>query len=349
MKKDTEKYLYGVTRYTGEHLAVSFEDEEIDRCYQVFHQDLGLVISDTKRIDLAEVPKEQLAHFLIRHQRTIEKVMEGGYSILPMKLGTFAVDEEEVKNILKQGYDLMKGLINKLGGRVEIDLAATWADFPDLLKKISQRKEILDFKAAILKKPEGVTHDDQVKIGTLVRNIVNEEKSFYDTTILEHLSFLSDEKKKHELMDESMVFNMAFLLERNKIDEFVSRVTELNTRLEEKICFRCIGPLPPYSFYTLEIKRLYYEEINWARRKLGLPEGPSSKMEMKKAFQKAAFAFHPDHHPNSSQTEKEFIEASRAYNLLKDYVQAVEQRGPQGSLCQDNPKMAYSMLIKVKD
>ena len=39
--------------------------------------------------------KDTLARNLVRHQKAIEKIMPE-YTIIPMKLGTFAKDEDEI-------------------------------------------------------------------------------------------------------------------------------------------------------------------------------------------------------------------------------------------------------------
>jgi len=41
--------------------------------------------------------KEEVARYLLKHQQVIEKIMQQ-YSIIPMKLGTFAENREEVEN-----------------------------------------------------------------------------------------------------------------------------------------------------------------------------------------------------------------------------------------------------------
>jgi hypothetical protein len=42
--------------------------------------------------------------------------------------------------------------------------------------------------------------------------------------------------------------NAAFLVERERIDEFSRAVTELGHELAGRVKLRYVGPLPPYSF-----------------------------------------------------------------------------------------------------
>ena len=117
-----------------------------------------------------------------------------------------------------------------------------------------------------------------------------------------------------------MLLNCAFLINRDKQKEFDEIIEELNTKFAEKINFRCVGPLPPYSFYTLEIKKMRFEEVDWARKKLGLDE-IVTKEEINKARKAKALLTHPDRNPNIPDIESKFDEVTKAYKTLLDYCQ----------------------------
>ena len=99
----------------------------------------------------------------------------------------------------------------------------------------------------------------------------------------------------------------------------------LNTEFNETLNFRCVGPLPPYSFYTLEIKTVKNEDIDWARKRLGLSGDITSKNEIKKAYQRQALSTHPDRNLNAPGAGKEFDDVNKAYKILEDYCTAREQ------------------------
>ena len=122
-----------------------------------------------------------------------------------------------------------------------------------------------------------------------------------------------------------MVANTAFLINKAKHKDFEAKVEGLNTEFNEKLNFRCVGPLPPYSFYTLEIKTVKNEDIDWAKKRLGVSNDITSKNELKKAYQRQAVSTHPDRNPNMPYAEKEFDEVNRAYKILTDYCTANEQ------------------------
>jgi hypothetical protein len=86
-----------------------------------------------------------------------------------------------------------------------------------------------------------------------------------------------------------------------------------------------VGPLPPYSFYTLEVRKAQFEEVDWARKKLGLTDDFLTVNEIKKAHHRVALTCHPDKNPNTPGIEEKFDDMTRAYRILLDYYRASSQ------------------------
>ena len=129
--------------------------------------------------------------------------------------------------------------------------------------------------------------------------------------------------------------------------DFEKKLEELNTEFEEKLNFRCIGPLPPYSFYTLQIKRMDFKEVEWARKRFGL-NNDTNREEVKKAHRALAVNVHPDKNPEMPSKEKEFSDVTKAYGILLDYCRACEQTGSRGNYSFDEDEFKKnSVLVTV--
>jgi hypothetical protein len=103
---------------------------------------------------------------------------------------------------------------------------------------------------------------------------------------------------------------------------FEERLDELSGSFGGKVHFKCIGPLPPYNFYVLEIEKLQYDEIERAKEKLAL-SALATKGDIKKAYKKCASMYHPDKHPDkkNDEAETEYVAITNAYRLLSAYCQ----------------------------
>lgn len=352
------KYIYGIINSNKELSLRPFPVGNIREAKQgnqisngvhaISYQDISAVVSDSKTVDYTNMPKEVLVRWLVNHQEVIERIMSQGYAIIPVRLGTFAVDENEVKDILHRGYSLIKDIEEKISDKIEIDVAVTWSDFSLALKEVSEEKEIKEFKEKLLANPKEVTIDEQMKVGVMVKKVLDKKREKYAQEIQNALKTISQDFKAHELMDDKMIINTAFLINRDEQKDFDRKIEKLNTEFAEKLNFRCIGPLPVYSFYTLEIKKIPFEEIDWARKRLGLSDF-ASKEEIKKAYKAKAFSSHPDRNLDASDIEREFDDVTKAYEVLIDYGNACEQmtHGRMYSFKEEKCK-GNAILVKVR-
>src|SRR3989338_298969 len=198
------KYIYGIIASNSEN--------SFDRCWimanericVIAYRDIAAIISDSEVVDYTHLRKDILSKQLVKHQMIIEGIMPQ-YAIIPMRLGTFAIDEAEVKDILSKGYGLIKEIIPKINDKIEIDVVATWSDFTLVIKEASEEKEIKEYKEKLLNSPKGVTVDDQMKIGFMLKKALDEKREKYAFKIQEALKTVSIDSKTHELMDDKMV------------------------------------------------------------------------------------------------------------------------------------------------
>ncbi len=323
------KYIYGIVASGEPELPGAGAVPDLVGIYTIPYRDTAAVVSDCEMIDYKNMRKDALALLLVRHQKVIENIMEPGNTIIPMRFGTFACSDVEVRDILVKGYRLIKEIIPKIRDKIEVDVAVTWKDLGSILKEIGQEKEITELKKAVLS-AKTVTVDDQMKVGLAVKKILDDKREHHSSLIQDALKSLSHDCRSHELMDDQMVMNSAFLISKAKQEEFYARIESLNSEFSGDLNFRCIGPLPTYSFYTIDIKKLDFKDLEWARNQLGVSTGATTKSEIKRHYHRAAHALHPDKNPDKPGMEKEFGNAARAYKILADYCRAGEQTGPEG-------------------
>jgi len=332
---ETGKYIYGIIN-ANTNFRPSVSEDGI---HTILSQDISAVVGDSEIVDYTCISKGDVAKMLVRHQKVIEKIMNSEVAIIPMKLGTFAVDEIEVKDVLDRGYSLIKETMEKMGDKIEIDIVATWSDFTSILKEVGEEKEIKEFKERLLASQKEITITDQMKIGLMVKKALDIRKEKYAEKIKNTLETLSKDLKMHELMDDKMVSNIAFLINKTQQNEFDRKIEALNTEFHDELNFRCVGPLPPYSFYTLEIKKMQFGEIDWAKKKLGLNDF-ADKDEIKKAYRRVAASSHPDR--NQDIPAKIFDDVNKANKILIDYCKAREQAG-------EKEFEKNAVLIKVRE
>lgn len=346
------KYIYGIINSNSDMNLFAPQDlSETKRIYTIPYQDISAIVSDSGMVDYTRMHRDALARLLVGHQKVLEKMMIVDHAIIPMRLGTFAVDEAEIREILTKGYSLIKDILKKLDDKIEIDVVCTWSDFTSVIMEAGEDQEIKGLKERLLIDPQGITMDDRMKVGVLLKKRLDRMSQSCALKIQDALKTVREDIRQHELMDDQMVINAAFLICKTRQKEFYARIEELNNTFAEKLNFRCVGPLPPYSFYTLEIKKMEFSDVDWARKRLGILEEAIPKDEIKKAYQRQAFVFHPDKNSdkNKMEAEKEFNQIKRSYDILLDYAFSCEQAGRQGIDFQEDEFKKNAVLIKVRE
>jgi hypothetical protein len=311
------KYIYGVigdeSREAVQGLAVP------DGVYAVPYRDIFAVISDSEVADYAGLPGDVAARYLVGHQAVIEKVMEK-CTIVPMRPGTIMKGEGEVAQVLNTGYHMFKDVLEKIRGRMELDITVTWADMGRVIREVSGEDEVSAFKQELLKKIGGVTIDDQMKMGMLIEARLNGRKKECTEAVKETLKDLCRNMKEYPVADAPTIMSAAFFLDNHMSTPFEERLEALSERLGGAVRFKCIGPLPPYNFHMIEVKRFRYEDIDRARKRLALGDF-ATRDDIKKAYRNLAFLSHPDRRPEEAAAEKEYMEVTKAYELLSEYCQ----------------------------
>lgn len=190
----------------------------------------------------------------ITHELVIEKVMSRGYTVLPIRFGTIAKDQEVVKKKLLEGrYWEFEGLIRKLEGKREVGVRIFCEEkhlFDEVLKNNPQ---IVRLRDEVAKKPPNETHSDRIKIGQMVEEALKALKKTYQDSLLNSFQELCIEHRLNQTLGDKMLFNGAFLIESSKETAFSKCVEELEKKLGTAFQFKYIAVTPPFNFVNIVV------------------------------------------------------------------------------------------------
>ena len=343
------KYIYGIIKSSARvYPSPSFGPIGISgaEVYLVGAGDIACIVSDSPPFDYRNKAKEVIAFHLSVYQSVIEKVMsaKGGsasggkdYTVLPVKFGTIVEDKNEVRSLLLKGYQEIIESLDKMDNKTEFDVVALWSDFDSVLKEIGEEKEIKVLKAEInaVGTRHAVSLQDGIKIGKLVKVKLDKRRDKILELIQSRsagLNRIAVDTCNHECLDDKMIMNTAFLIERDKETQFDKLINEIDEKLNKNVNFRCVGPLPPYSFSQVEVKKIGKEALKKGLSILGLEKESSagvypphlSLSAIKDAYRTLARRYHPDMNPKELKGSEQFNELTQAYELLLDYSKGVE-------------------------
>ncbi len=100
------------------------------------------------------------------------------------------------------------------------------------------------------------------------------------------------------------------------------RLADLDEEFESRLNFRSIGPLPPYSFATVEVSLPSFEAVDRSRRVLSLGES-AGLAEIKSAYRRQIRQVHPDCTTAGPVSEGGASDLTDAYKTLMKYAEAL--------------------------
>lgn len=288
--------------------------------FAVRHAGLAALVSRSPVHAYQTMTKSEVVPYLFAHQAAIEKVMRTE-TVVPVKFGTTARDAAVVRRMLQRGRGRLAAALAAMEGRIELDVVALWKDLKPTLQEIADREEIRTWKTAISGRPFEETRAERIEFGRLLSAEVDLVRQQRAAEILEALASVREALCPHALVDERMIVNVALLVQRSKEPELRDRLNRLNERYGDRINFRCVGPLPPYSFSTVEVTWFPFPAVDSARELLGLEER-ATPAEVKEAYRRVARRSHPDGVGAKGGGEVPFDEVVAANRILTEYCEA---------------------------
>jgi hypothetical protein len=241
-----DAYVYGVTR-AGDADRSPGEGVDGQPVKAVTHDGLAALVSDAP-----DVPVKASRRNLMAHSRVLQSVIAQN-CVVPMKFGVVMPSREAVETELLEAHrELLEEHLRVLEPYVELDVRGLAAEHELLQAIVAERPDIARLRAAIEGRPVESTYHESIRLGELVAHAVAEKREQIAEHVLATLEPLAAAARPNDPVHEQMVANVAFLVERERVDEFDAAVDALGRELSDpEVRVRYIGPLPPHNFVDL--------------------------------------------------------------------------------------------------
>ena len=309
---------------------------------------LAAVVGAAPAVDLRALEREDALRYLLAHQRVVEAVMHNS-AALPVKFGTVVPDEVTVVSLLVRGEPVLAPPLAELAQHVQIELIVSWR-LEDTLREIAAEDAVVQLKAKVAALAAETTSDLRVELGRLVKGSIDRRRELCRSRILAGLRPIVADVAQNAVMDDRMVVNLALLMPKGASDVFDQHIAQLDEEFGGRLNFRCIGPLPPYSFATVEVTLPSFPVIDRARRTLSLGN-TAGRAEIKSAYRRLMQTVHPDLTPAESVDAGEAARLTEAYKTLMSYAEALPAAAGASAgsgCCFDRHTVEGSILVAVR-
>ena len=220
--------------------------EEPAPVYTVRCDDLSAIVSDTPLGVLDPTRDNVLAH-----QRVNETVMRE-HTVLPMSFGTMFKTRDDVTAFLRSAYRAFSDVLDKMENKLEFGLKVLW-DREAVIREIEEEDEDIHRLKTEIAAQKGSTYFARMQYGRLIDGALQSKSERYVGEIFDRLRDVSVAARSNKPIGDRMILNAAFLVTRDREDEFDARVKALGAA-HDKLTFKYTGPWPPYNFVNIRLK-----------------------------------------------------------------------------------------------
>lgn len=253
--------------------------------------------------------REDAMRRLLQYQRVLEAAIVRT-AVLPVKFGTVAPDEPAVRRMLIQGHKLLAAQLQQFTGRLQMDVAVEWP-LNEIFVEIASEAGISELRARAIASDDA---DAKVLLGTAVKAALDARRAKLSAGICETLRLAVQDITANPLADERAVANIALLIAREGIDALYATLDRLDADHGGKLKFRCIGPLAPSAFATVEVNFPPRDAVEHAWHTLQLG-ARATAAEIKTSYFRLARELHPDAAHGGGQSAA-MDELAKAHRLL---------------------------------
>ncbi|MGV1005617.1 MAG: GvpL/GvpF family gas vesicle protein [Candidatus Nanopelagicales bacterium] len=272
---------------------------------------------------VSTLAQAELPARLLVHQQVLEKLVAGG-SILPVRLATTLADDAAVEAFLTASAGELASSLARTRGQVEVDIAAIW-DIKAVLARIAGDPEVVAAREAAQAGPAADRQAAAVGLGQLVQAKLEQIRGGVSDLVAARLEAIGSEVVANPLTSQDLVCNVAVLIAPEQLAEVDSALHAIDEELGGRFDFRRVGPLSPFSFATVELRRVEPEEIARANALFGLAE-PFDEQAVLDRYRELALASHPDR-SQAADAARDFETLTAAKATLLEVARLCGGRG----------------------
>jgi hypothetical protein len=184
---------------------------------------------------------------LVAHEAVLDTVAAEA-AIVPMRFPAVVEEHAVVDELLAPNEDHFVALLDDLKGRVQFTLTGRYEQDAVLRKVLEGDEEIRGLREKVRELPEDAAYYDRVRLGELIVRALEQRREVEGTVIVDMLESFAVATVSNQLAAPEDVANVAFLVDRERQEEFENAVEGVGKDLAGRVRLRLLGPVAPYDF-----------------------------------------------------------------------------------------------------
>ncbi|WP_028057555.1 GvpL/GvpF family gas vesicle protein [Candidatus Solirubrobacter pratensis] len=185
------------------------------------------------------------------HDRVLAGLLER-WTVVPMRFGiVMATDDEVRERLLERHAEDLEALFERLDGRQQMTVKAYYVN-EGLLREVLRRNPELKRRSdALEREPPAASHQQRIDLGREVAAAVEEQRALDERVLVEPLGEAAEAIRVEPPVSEKQAVTVQLLVDAQRRSRLDAAVQRLSAEHADRLAFRYVGPLPPYSFCDL--------------------------------------------------------------------------------------------------
>lgn len=184
----------------------------------------------------------------LTHERIIQHLLEY-YNLVPCSFGNVFKSKDDILLFMSKTSKYINENLEKVRGKIEVGLRIFWKK--QTFSNEIETREIKSFRDALSRKSDQENYYSKIDLGKMVETQVNMRREYYIDNIFNPLAKHAREAKTNDTVNPMMVLNAAFLISKDKEQEFDNQVGTMMKKYSDTLEFSYSGPWPPYNFTNI--------------------------------------------------------------------------------------------------
>ncbi|MFG3705720.1 GvpL/GvpF family gas vesicle protein [Micromonospora sp. NPDC047670] len=245
MAEETGLFIYGIVpsdvEPTQDAAGVGDPPGEVAA---IRHGELAALVSEVSLTEPIGRPADLTAY---------QELVDGTAAVapvLPVRFGTVVTGPDAVADLLEAHHDRFAAALDEFEGRIQYVVHGRYDEQNLIAAVLAEHPAAAELADQVRGQPEAATRPQRIRLGEMISQAVELRREAENRQLVDALGSVVVASAPRPPSNELDAANAAFLVERDREDDFVAAVEEYAEQRRELIRTRLLGPLAPYDFVS---------------------------------------------------------------------------------------------------
>ncbi|BCL14287.1 GvpL/GvpF family gas vesicle protein [Micromonospora sagamiensis] len=168
--------------------------------------------------------------------------------VVPVRFGTVVTGPDAVHDLLDAHRDRFRTALEEFEGRTQYTVRGRFQEAELIGAVLAENPAAAQLAEQVRGRPEAASREQRIRLGEIISQAVELRREAETRELVDVLGPVTVTSTVRPPGHELDALHVAFLVDADRVDEFVSVAEEFAGQRRELVRMRLLGPLAPYDF-----------------------------------------------------------------------------------------------------